>query len=91
MEKLWYLSVNNHSFRIVRFRFDVDAGLNHFHRLINASALGVRGAAHIEDLPYLFKTPWIPDEVYANLQPNSDEVRIMRMLRTFFSNFVRFG
>lgn len=69
----------------------MDAGLNRYRRVSNARALGVRGAAHTEDLSYLFKTPGIPDDVYVNLKPYSDEVRIIHMLRTFFINFVRFG
>lgn len=65
--------------------------LNYFRDLANATALGVHGAAHIEDLIYLFKTPMVPEELYTNLTPGSNEVQIIEMLRSFFINFVRFG
>ncbi|KAG4072989.1 hypothetical protein HA402_009408 [Bradysia odoriphaga] len=78
--------------RTYYYRFSADTGLNYFRQLKNASALGLEGATHVEDLLYLFNTcEWGPESVYDVLESDSAEGRLVRLYRDFILNFVRFG
>lgn len=67
----------------------VDLSLNIFRARANEA--GVRGSAHVEDLPFLFKTEWIPAHVYENLRSDYRAIKIIELVRTFFTNFVKYG
>jgi hypothetical protein len=69
----------------------VDANLNVFRQLTGANEVGVRGSAHIEDIPFLFKTEFVSAQIYERLKYEYETIKIIKLLRTFFVNFVKFG
>lgn len=69
----------------------VDLSLNIFRALAKAKEVGVHGSAHIEDLPFLFKTELVPAHVYENLKSDYKTIKVIELLRTFFTNFVKYG
>lgn len=72
-------------------RFSVELALNIFRQQANATELGVHGSGHIEDLPYVFRTRLVPQSFYDNLKKDSDEVRLIKSLRNYITNFVKYG
>lgn len=73
------------------YRFDVQLDFNFVRYTSFANEMGMRGSAHVEDLPFLFKTATIPEEHYRNLQSDSPETKIIKLLRTLIVKFVKFG
>lgn len=78
-------------FHLCTYRFDVQLDFNFFRYTSFANEMGVRGSAHAEDLPFVFKTSMIPEEHYTNLQSNSEEIKLMQLLRTLIVKFAKFG
>lgn len=74
-------------------RFSVDLELNSLRKAANASALGLSGATHIEDMLYIFKIDvFVPSiHVYYDLKPSSPEGQMMKSVTKFFMDFARYG
>lgn len=74
-------------------RFSVELGLNDLRKTANASALGIPGATHIEDMYYLFRMNLFnPDnEVSNKLDLSTPEEQMIKKVVKFFTNFVKYG
>lgn len=58
----------------------------------NASALGLRGATHVDDLFYLFKmTVLVPEGGYEKVKPGTKEAQLIRMMTKFIIDFANNG
>ncbi|XP_037042859.1 esterase E4-like isoform X1 [Bradysia coprophila] len=78
--------------RTYYYEFATVLGLNAFRDYANATALGFKGATHVEDMLYLFNTKiWAPENLYDGLRLDSPEARFIKFLRTFVLNFVKSG
>lgn len=73
------------------FSFDVQLTKLNYFRLINNASGVVSGSPHIEDLPFIFKTPLIPETLYDSLEPDSQDVFKLKQIREYFTNFVIHG
>lgn len=74
-------------------RFSVELELNNLRKTANASALGIPGATHIEDMYYLFRMNLFnPDDHVSNdIELSAPEQQMINMVVKFFTNFVKFG
>lgn len=89
----------NHFWMIFKFclcflfrRFSVELELNFLRRRANASAHGLSGATHIDDLFYLFKSAvYVPEGGYENVKANSKEAQMVRTMTKFIMDFVKNG
>lgn len=68
-------------------------GLNNLRKTANASALGIPGATHIEDMYYLFRMDLFnPDDQVSNdAELSAPEQQMINTVVKFFTNFVKYG
>lgn len=75
-------------------RFDIQhTKLNFYREVLVANALQseIVGAAHLEDIGFLFTSMLSSEALYKNLEPDSIETKMIKLMRAIFINFVKFG
>lgn len=70
------------------YRFSVDGALNHFKNLVQLGH--IEGAAHADELCYLFKCKILGD-VYDNLEEDSIERNVIKNIVKLWTNFAKYG